>query len=288
MSNLQVIYEELLEQLSGIKEYGHYAAALCPKHEDHTASLMVYKDGWFRCLACGYKGRLADLQKELAGWEPPVLSEAPKPTIHTLPTDPYELEQLCKDAHQLLLGYRYPLQSYLYQRKVEGRIVPQKLGYWNNWYSIPCYDENEMFMGVVMRASPHLQQETGARFNIPKGQPAIFYVPDWGMALSNDYLCVVFGMFDALALCELGIPSGTSTSGKDSTNAEMLEWCRKTILIIPDEGEEDTARKLLTKLGWRGKVLDIDYPPNCKDPADMLEQGYGVELKQKIEEARNG
>jgi hypothetical protein len=198
----------------------------------------------------------------------------------------YELEAVCAEAHSFLLSYPDPLQDYLRRRGVANRIIPQQLGYQDGWYSIPCYDPNRKLEGVVMRASPHVQETTGARFNIPKGQPALLYVPDWKQSLLADYFCVVFGMFDALALCELGIPVGTSTSGKDSTNANMLEWCRKPIIIIPDKGEEQTAIKLVTKLGWRGKVLFLGYPDELKDPADYVEHGRGQELLRMIEEAR--
>ena len=285
---MRITIEDILPKLNKYIEHDGYVMTHCCFHSpDIHPSLAIYNDG-YHCYACGARGSLYKLWKELQGGNfLPTSAEVGECRLQ-FSVDLDALKLLCDEAHNLLVQYPHPLQEYLKRRGVKDRIIPQRLGYWRGFYTVPCYDENEMFMGVVMRASPHLQQETGARFNIPKGQPAIFYVPDWELALSNNYLCVVFGMFDALALCELGIPSGTSTSGKDSTSAEMLEWCRKHILIIPDEGEEDTARKLLTKLGWRGKVLDIDYPSDCKDPADMLEHGYGIELKQMIEkEARN-
>lgn len=279
----RVSYEEVVAHLSCAHEYADYTSALCPFHDDHSPSLMVYKDGWVRCLACGFGGSYVDLMRKLEGWRAPVSAGAP-PTVHTLPTDLEDLHELCEDAHSMLLRYPHPLGDYLIRRKVWNRVVPQRLGYADGWYSIPCYGKQGNFEGAVMRASPQVQESTGARFNIPKGQPPLFYVPDWELTRSNAYFCVVFGMFDALALCELGIPSGTSTSGKDSTNAEQLEWCRKPIIIIPDKGEEDTGRHLLSKLGWRGTLLVLDYPSNCKDPADCLEHGNGEWLCKQIED----
>ena len=279
-----VTYESIIKQLSGVKEYSTYASALCPMHEDTSPSLMVYRDGWCRCLACGWGGSLVQLQQALTGWVAPT-NVKPAPTVHYLPTELNELEGLCMGAHNLLLQYPNPLQEYLQRRGVHNRIVPQHLGYYDGWYSIPCYDRDNNFEGVVMRASPHVQETTGARFNIPKGQPALLYVPDWKQSLLADYFCVVFGMVDALALCELGIPVGTSTSGKDSTNAEMLEWCRKPIVVIPDKGEEQTGRKLVSKLGWRGRLLLLDYPEKMKDPADCVQNNYGQWIINKIEEA---
>jgi hypothetical protein len=182
----------------------------------------------------------------------------------------------------MLLQYEHPLGDYIMRRGLWDRVVPQHLGYYDGWYTIPIYSKNGGFDGMVMRASPHVQAATGARFDIPRGQPALFYVPDWRMEESNDFLCVTFGMFDAIAMLELGLASGTSTSGKDSTNVDQLEWCRKPIAVIPDKGEEDTGRKLVASLGWRGKLIEVEYPENCKDPADCWQLGHGQWLYNEI------
>jgi len=269
----RVTYEDVLSRLSGVHEYEGYSVALCVAHEETRPSMFVYGSGFVHCKSCGFGGSFVDLLKRLRGWVPPSIIEERAPTVHFLPTDLYELEQLCDGAHDFLLEYPHPLQDYLVKRGVVSRITPQNLGYHSGYYSIPIYNKDKELEGVVMRASPTIQEATGARFNIPKGQPALFYVPDWECALSNDYFCVVYGMFDALALCELGLPVGTPTSGKDSVSTQMVEWCRKPILIIPDEGEEDTARKLASKLGWRAQVAVLEYGDNDKDPADLLKHG---------------
>ena len=57
----------------------------------------------------------------------------------------------------------------------------------------------------------------------------------------------------------------------------------KRVIILPDKGEEDTARKLRDELGWRGAVMNLDYPSGCKDPNDLLVKGHGQWLISEIE-----
>jgi len=65
-----------------------------------------------------------------------------------------------------------------------------------------------------------------------------------------------------------------------------LDEYRKQIIILPDKGEEDTARKLASRLGWRGKVLVLDYPDGCKDPNDLLVKGHSQWLISQINRKR--
>jgi len=270
---MRIEYLDVLEKLSGVHEYADYAAALCPAHSDTSPSMLVFKDGHFRCLACGFSGSYRKLLDKLEGWIAPPIVER-KADHFRLPTDLDELEVVVDEAHDFLLTHRDPLANYLFKRGVGNRIVPQNLGYWQGWYSIPAYDKEKRFLGVVLRAGEHIQNETGARFHIPFGQPTLLYVPSWKDVMDAEFLVVVFGMVDALALCEIGLPVCTATSGKDSMRAEMLDEFRKPILIIPDKGEDETAYKLLKGLGWRGTVIVLDYPSGCKDPADLVQDGF--------------
>jgi len=278
-----ISYDEILKQLSGAVEYGKYSAALCPFHDDHKPSLLVFRDGWFMCKGCGRHGNFDILLRGLSGWTPPdVIPEKTDWYGSNLPTDLVELEDVINEAHYMLTEHDDPLGWYLKDRGVFNRISPQWLGYRNGWYSIPIYSEDKEFCGVVMRAGKHIQETTGQRFTMPHGQGTLLYIPDYGLVRESDYLVVVYGMFDALALCELRIPVCTDTTGKGGLHARMLDEFRKPIIVLPDEGEEDTGRKLVGSLGWRGKLLDLDYPDGCKDPADCLKNGYSEWLISQI------
>jgi hypothetical protein len=276
-----VEFEDVVKGLAGVQRHGRYASALCCYHDDTHNSMLVYPDG-FICLGCGAKGSLLKLYKQLNNWTAPaIIQQSSKPTVHLLPTDLSELEEVCQTAHQTLLQLDDPLGLYLTKKGLHARIVPQNIGYINGWYTIPIYGIHRELLGAVARASCHIQETTGARFNIPTGQQAMVYVPDYGLIERNDYLCVVFGIFDSLSLAELSIPSCTPTSGMNSIHPEMLDSFRKQIIVIPDKGEESVGRKLSSGLGWRGKNLILDYPVG-KDVNDLLVGGYGEWIRQEI------
>ena len=41
------------------------------------------------------------------------------------------------------------------------------------------------------------------------------------------------------------------------------------MLFIPDKGEEKEANRIASQLDWRGKVLKVEYPDDCKDINDV-------------------
>lgn len=266
------IYQEVLKHLDGVVERSDYASALCPYHDDSKQSLMVYKDGFY-CLACGMRGTLRKLLKEVGGRVAEIAPQQQTRSILSLPKELDELEELCDNAHEMLESYREPLAWYLKQRKVDGRISAQNLGYYNRWYSIPVYDRDGGFMGAVFRASPDVQQATNMRYYIPTSQPSLLYVPNWRRTLQASYVVVVFGILDALSLEELEIPACTPTHGMLSLKPEMLSDFRVPILVLPDKGEEETGARLVSKLGWRGKQPLLEYPEGCKDMNDVLMSG---------------
>lgn len=280
-----ITYPSILAKLTGVKEYSTYATSLCPVHGESHPSLFIYQDGFAHCMSCGWKGSWSKLEKELKGYVPPVVTEHKVSHAHNLPSDLVECEIACNEAHRFLLEKYDPLASYLISRKVENRIIPNHLGFFDGWYTIPVYDNSNTFIGAVQRASPAKQSETGLRFSTPKDQKPLVYIPDYKRVAESDYLCVVFGIFDSLSLCELGIPVCTPTAGKNSMHPNMLSWCRKPIVIIPDKGEESTALSLLTSLGWRGRIVTVAYKDGLKDCADMYQHGYGDILIEQIKEA---
>jgi len=268
-------FEEIENLLVGVQEHGKYISAICPYHSDSKPSLMVWRSDppFFKCYGCGEQGSLGKLLNQLNSWTAPTKVEGNSHYKKVLPSDIDELESVIYSAHSMLVGNYDPLAKYLSQRKVEKCIIPQNLGYVDGWYTIPVYSEERRFIGAVVRASPQKQMSTGMRFDTPTGQPALLYVPNWKLVNESDYLVVVFGMFDALALTAIGIPSCSATAGKESTKPEMLEWCRKPILVIPDKGEGKTGMNLVNHLGWRGKLVTVTWQDGAKDPADLVQRG---------------
>jgi len=274
---------DIVPYLSNVVDHGKYISASCVFHyPDAHPSMLVWKDGYYKCLSCNAHGTLSKLLSNLSGM--PVHSTERNINKSTLFTDSRaeDLLSFILECYHFLINNLDPLALYLVSRGIGNQIVPRNLGWCDGWYTIPITEADGYVKGVVARASQHIQDTTGARFNIPQGQQAMVYVPDHALVERNDYIVVVYGMFDALSLCELGIPSCTPTSGKDSLHAEDLDTYRKRVIIIPDKGEESTAIKLRDSLGWRGTMLDLPYPDGCKDPNDLLVKGYGEWLKDEI------
>jgi len=280
---MAVEFDDIIAELDYFQDHGRYVMTQCCFHDDNSPSLAIFRDGGFQCFACGAKGKFGKLMKQLSGWTAPAVVESKGGHRSVLPSDIDSLEGVVRDAHRSLISMMDPLANYLKKRGMYGRIVPQKLGYYREWYTIPVYGERHEFLGAVARASRRVQDATGSRYDVPIGQPPLVYVPDWNLVRNGSFLVVAFGMFDALSMVELGIPACTPTNGQLSIRAEMLEDFRRKIIVVPDRGEEEQARKLERDLGWRGRALILDYPEGCKDPNDVLVNGHGEWLKDQIE-----
>lgn len=273
-------YEDFLSVIGMAQDKGKYIIGLCPFHDDSSPSLLIYRDGWWRCLGCNKSGRWITLWNRTKGIKSPVQSE--RAVRWNVPiTKDESLEQVAYQSHMDLENFP-SFRWYLEMRGMEGRIEPCELGYRDGWYTFPVFDIDRNLKTVVFRAAPHIQEVTGMRYWC--NHEPIPYVPDWRLYESGKFLVVVFGIFDALAISDLRLPVVTSTSGKDTFKADWLHLVRKPIYIIPDAGEDETAYRLANELGWRGKVIRLDYPKGCKDPADYFKAGKKGELLAELSE----
>jgi hypothetical protein len=85
----------------------------------------------------------------------------------------------------------------------------------------------------------------------------------------SNKLFLVYGILDTVSLYQLGYASASTTTGK-RIDPSAFDTIRKTIWIIPDDGEEIDAVWLSARLGWRGKVLKMVWPEGCKDINNLL------------------
>jgi hypothetical protein len=241
--------------------------------------MMVFKDGWFRCLGCDRNGTWKILWNKYKGR--PLQPKSEKTTQFSYPNiRPGSEEDVIVQAHLDLT--RFPsLGWYLEMRGMEDAIIPQELGYWNGWYTVPVRDDEDKFLTGVFRAGPHVQEATGLRYWNPAGKP-VMYVPNWVKWKTSEVVFVVFGIFDAIALSRLGYGVATTTAGQREFKPEWLDDVRKPIWIIPDEREESSALRLAGNLGWRGRVLRLRYPDGIKDPAGFFSSGKKKELEVQL------
>jgi hypothetical protein len=143
-----------------------------------------------------------------------------------------------------------------------------KLGIRENWLLFPIYDDADNVVGAVARDGEG--GTSSAKYVCPSRQdPNMIYVPSWDNVKINNYVICTFGIIDAVSLYVLGIPAFSTTNGK-RINPDALDWCRKPIIFFPDKGEEEDARRIANQLGWRGHVIECDYPDDAKDPNDLL------------------
>lgn len=278
----KVTFDIIRDLLPGARSYADYVSGLCPFHDDKQPSLLVYKDGYFSCLGCGVFGNYEKLYRKLKGIDATrVISTEKVFTSPYLPTDLREQEELVEQSHEALMKFSQ-LAWYIENRGVGNRIEPNRLGYYKGWYTIPIYSRYGAYQGVVLRAGSEIQKVSGMRFVQPKGQKPMMYCPDWRLLETCKTIAVVFGMFDALALADLRFAVVTPIGGQLHFNPLWLEPFRKSVVIIPDKGEEVSATKLAGRLGWRSKVLKLNYPSNAKDPAGYLETGQRDLLHSQI------
>ena len=195
------------------------------------------------------------------------------------PRIPSNSEFFALDAHETLVTFSESLSWYLRMRGLEDQVIPQKIGWYNGWYTFPVYNYDDEYKGLILRAGSHIQEATSLRYII-KAQGSVYF-PDWYLARTGKFIVVTFGILDAITLTALRIPACSSIHGK-TINIEELEWIRKPIIFFPDKDEVEEARNLSRQLGWRGHVLEYSYPENCKDANDLHLAGLDVDMCNAI------
>ena len=267
MRKIDVSLDEIADHLDRVHHHGHYISACCPFHEDRNPSLLVFDDGWFKCLGCGEQGHNSRLYQKVSnvigvqqdgGWTPP-----------KLPYSIIDKREFVDKGHLFLRNNPF-LHDYLYERGIGGMIDSCKLGWWNGWYIIPFFNSTNGLVGFTMRANKKLQKQIRRRYLVPPGQNSMLYVPDWKAVINSNYLIVTFGVIDAISLRTFGIPTASPSAGQLSSNLHWFDEIRKPIIFMPDKNEEESAWKIASQLGWRGHVLVPNYTDRMKDPNDMV------------------
>ncbi len=259
-----------------------YLLCFCPWHDDSHASLLVYPDGWWHCLASCGSGRIERLYEELTN--PGVIRRPNGNNGYArpprLPEDIEGIDQLVWRAHDALKR-NDEFSWYLKIRGVEDRIETAKLGWYESWITVPILSEDQRVRGVYMRATPPQEKICGLRFTQPVGQQPMLYCPNWRQWKSSPSVAVVYGMMDALVLSSLLFPVVTTIGGSSSFNPAWLDDWRKPVVIIPDkEGDDKAARDLAAALGWRATILRLPYDDDVSDPADYAKES--VNRKQEL------
>jgi DNA primase len=188
-------------------------------------------------------------------------------------------KELAKSSYQRARQAPF-LLSYVSGRGINQETITNSLiGWCDRWITLPVFDDSGKFIDLVVRGTSDSQIRYGIR---PRVDNDSNLYADWDLINQSDKVFVCFGIFDRLTLTQCGLPAATGISGK-TINPEMFRSLRKTIHVIPDFREEEDALDLVSKLGWRGKMMDLNYPAGCKDLNDILMK-YG---QQKVLEVLN-
>ena len=289
---MRIDIEDIIPLLTQPREYEKYWTARCPfheqEHQSHTPSLLVYKkDGFFVCKSCNAKGNLDKLHRALLGYRVSVSDDGNTQWVSPV-LPPYSqldiISDLVAEAHHVLLEHEH-LAWYLERRGIADRIDACRLGWYDGWITIPILNAAGAVMGLVVRAGPHIEANTEARFSQPKGQPGMLYIPDHKLVTKSDTMFVTYGIFDTLSLSSIRLCSCSPTTGKGNMKAEFLDFWKGRVVMVPDQNEEETAFKFAASLppARQAKVCLLEYSSGLKDPNDYLKQGLKTELEKQLE-----
>lgn len=279
------LYDSLLERMNG-RQYSNYFAVCCPFHDDHNPSMFVYEDGAF-CRACNHTWSLVQVDRKIGSHFRPSRNDTVSnilPQWKTWEKKYGDLQGIAESAHKTLKQFTQ-FQSYYKKRKCEKFIDQGVLGFIMGWATIPVLDRDGRIIDIVVRAT---KGKGDTRYVVKPDEKRVrpLYCPNWKRVESSDTVYVVYGIFDAISLELLNLPVVTGITGK-SLSAELLSTLRKRFIIVPDLGEERDAHRLANQLGWRGRVKELSYPDEIKDPSGVREQ-YGNEYLLNLIGVKHG
>lgn len=270
------LQEKLAIRIDGSRWHGEYFTAICPFHTSFPirASLFV-NDHMFWCASCSKSGSLEYLEHKLSNTKARFISEDVEEVIDERPNWGDYLSKYGSYVNTAIEGYKvarnFPVLVDCLKKRGLDIVTKGKIGYVDGWLSFPVFDCNDVFVDWVLRATPNKQTTikyaTRPRKNKSEGHH--LYAASWERVETSSEIFIPFGVLDMWTLHECGFTSLTGLLGK-SYQPSWFENIRKKIYLIPDRGEEKDAYKFASKLGWRGKVLMLDYPDDCKDPNDIL------------------
>lgn len=278
MSILDAVAEKL-----DCRQYDNYLAAVCVFHRDSSPSLMVHEDT-FKCLACGQYGTTKYLLKYLNGNEiihqPTVEEEFPvsNPFYRWLKKN--TIQSVMRDAWKTLNSFPYMGTYLVDERNIDAETRKSLgIGWKDGYYTFPIMDMSNRVVGGFVRCPPGASR----RYFVPKGHdPNLLYIPKPRWVRDQPAIFMTFGAIDSISIMQMGYGAMSTTDGKQVDPASLAAF-RKPIIVLPDEGEEREAFKLIKNLGWRGHVRSLCYPEGCKDVNDYFRRDRYT-LQQELEE----
>lgn len=267
---------EIGERLSRVSYHGGYLTSLCPFHTDSNPSFFV-NESHYNCLSCkahGPSGRLIRLLNgEVRHYED---SKEIRNPFRGWMEKYGSLTDVMVKAYKV--GQQYPIQmSYVRDRGISSQAIKQnRIGWLDGWITFPALNASGDVIGATCRLI-----EGNARYMVPRGQDEnTLLIPDWKKFNYSPRVFLVFGIFDAISMSDAGFPVMTPMTGIGE-NPAPYENIIKKIHVIPDRGEDQIGAKLVSKMGWKGKLAIPDWPEDCKDINDVWRRNPAL-LKEMI------
>lgn len=265
---------------------GHYYHGLCPFHDDHHPSFLLYPDYFIcRSASCGKQGKIERLET-LLQILPVKVSSVQKSSISPRwkqwENRYGDIDNIAYIAHQNVLKGN---DIYFKKRKLDKFIEQGMFGLLDGWITIPIFDRKHEIIDIVARAI----RQPNVKYFVRSYETAMqrpLYCPNWGRIAKSDHLYLVYGIFTVWALEAIGEPAITGITGKFH-NPDVLDEFQIPITVIPDYNEEKTASQLVNRLGWRGRLKMIDWPDDCED-LDDVRRIYGNDSVKSLVGANNG
>mgnify|MGYP001571387727 CR=1 FL=1 len=241
----------------------------CIFHEDTTPSLGVYPDHFF-CFGCQAHGSLGDLWASLTGHEIIVAPDRSGSWFNR-PRVRGELQDYLEISHHALVTQPH-VHWYPADRKILGAVQSVGIGWDSGWLVIPILGTDRVPIGVVWRAYPHVAHKTNMRYDLPRGQGSLCFIPSIELWKESDEIYVVYGIIDAISMVVAGLAAASPTAGKGSFDPAWLDGEDRPVVILPDLHESRDAFELAASLDWRGRVCIPEYENKEKDVNDILVQ----------------
>ncbi|HEX5150069.1 MAG TPA: CHC2 zinc finger domain-containing protein [Parafilimonas sp.] len=277
---------DVIGDIIKLKKSGSDYEALCPFHNERTASFKVSRDkGIYKCFGCGETGNAIDFVMKYKSEDFNTVIKELAGKYHI------GLEQDSKAYRKPVLALKKLSDStiqYFESRGISNNtLLRHSIGETDKSIAFPYYQDTEII------TAKH-RSKTEKAFWLESGTKLIFYNLD---SVKGEKECVIFeGEIDCLSGYEAGVYSCVSVPNGAANGKLQLQYVdncyqyfegiEKIVLAVDnDVPGKNLMRELCRRFGPE-RCFTVEYPEGCKDANDVLvKHGKGV-LKQVIEAAK--
>jgi DNA primase len=304
MINSLIVHQFVEDNLSNIEIVGDNAYAVCPyckKGNNHFA--VNLNTGKYHCFKCNCKGNFERLSKKVLGWSTKIddvieqysggISLATLLSIYDKDTTVADLFFNWQEGTISIFDSKLVCQralEYLATRNITRNYV-EELGFrvgvegkYKHCVVLPVYFQNEVVNLVARQIPPY---ETKERYNGPHKGEAIMdkgeLLYNFDSVIGSDYVVIVEGVFDAIALKAKGIPV-VALLGKEISKEQIylvVENWDKVVVLLDGGFVKDALKIGKCLMGLTGTIL-IAIIDGEDDPSENVEAAISA-----IENARS-